>query len=131
MSVFEILFAWRTGMTLCATTNDTLFRDIQHVIRSMGVTHLSLTPTVAALVNPQEVPGVQFLVTAGEALTEKVHQTWAGKGLYQGNLSCYYPLTKATDTVSGQDMAHVRRRTYARSFQTSKHGIPLGTLAHL
>lgn len=74
-------------MTLCATMNDTLFRDIHCVIRGMGVTHLSLTPTVAALVNPQEVPGVQFLVTAGESLTEKVQQGWAGKGLYQGNLS--------------------------------------------
>lgn len=73
------------GMTLCATTNDILFRDIQQVIRGMNITHLSLTPTVAALVNPQEVPGVQFLVTAGEGVTEKVHQDWAGRGLYQGN----------------------------------------------
>lgn len=71
-------------MTLCATTNDILFRDIQHVIRGFNITHLSLTPTVASLVSPEEVPGVQFLVCAGETLTEKVHQAWAGKGLYQG-----------------------------------------------
>ena len=84
VSVFEILFTWHTGMTLCATTNDVLFRDIQHIIRGMNITHLSLTPTVASLVNRKEVPGVQFLVTAGETLTEKVHQDWAGKELYQG-----------------------------------------------
>lgn len=71
-------------MTLCATTNDILFRDIQHAIRGFNITHLSLTPTVASLVNPEEVPGVRFLVCAGETLTEKVHQAWAGKGLYQG-----------------------------------------------
>lgn len=74
-------------MTLCSTTNDILFRDIELVIRDLGITHLSLTPTVASLINPEEVPGVQFLVTAGEALTTKVHHDWAGKGLYQGKLA--------------------------------------------
>ncbi|EAW06285.1 nonribosomal siderophore peptide synthase SidC [Aspergillus clavatus NRRL 1] len=88
VSVFEILFAWHAGMTLCSTTNDILFRDIELVIRDLGITHLSLTPTVASLINPEEVPGVQFLVTAGEALTTKVHHDWAGKGLYQGYGPC-------------------------------------------
>lgn len=81
-------------MTLCATTNDILFRDIQEVIRGMNITHLSMTPTVAALVDSQAVPGVQFLVTSGEGLTEKVHQNWGGKGLFQGNL---IPLSSPSD----------------------------------
>ena len=50
----------------------------------MRITHLSLTPTVAALVEPMNVPSVEFLVTAGEALTEKVFNSWKGKGLFQG-----------------------------------------------
>lgn len=50
----------------------------------MRITHLSLTPTVAALVEPTNVPSVKFLVTAGEALTEKVFNSWKGKGLFQG-----------------------------------------------
>lgn len=71
-------------MTLCSAANDVMFRDIEQVIRIRKVTHLSLTPTVAALVHPGNVPGVRFLVTAGEALTAKVHKDWAGKGLHQG-----------------------------------------------
>ena len=86
MSVFEILFTWQMGMTLCATTNDILFRDIQNVIRGLGITHLSLTPTVAGLISAKEVPDVQFLVTSGEGLTAKVHQDWTGKGLHQGTI---------------------------------------------
>lgn len=74
-------------MTLCSASNDVLFRDIEQTVRVMEVTHLSLTPTVAALVQPENVPGVRFLVTAGEALSAKVHKDWAGKGLYQGK-SC-------------------------------------------
>ena len=84
VSVFEIFFSWHTGMCLCSAPRDTIFRDIEHAINKFKVTHLSMTPTVAALVDPDHVPSVGFLVTAGEALTEPVFQKWAGKGLWQG-----------------------------------------------
>ncbi|KAK2788223.1 NRPS [Onygenales sp. PD_12] len=84
VSVFEIFFSWAKGMSLCSATNDILFRDLEQAIRAMNVTHLSLTPTVAALVNPNNVPDVKFLVTAGEAMTEKVFKHWANRGIYQG-----------------------------------------------
>jgi amino acid adenylation domain-containing protein len=83
VSVFEIFFAWTQGMCLCSATNDTLFEDLERSIRKMGITHLSMTPTVASLVDPTKVPSVEFLVTAGEPLTEPVARKWAGK-LYQG-----------------------------------------------
>ncbi|KAF2145151.1 uncharacterized protein K452DRAFT_356457 [Aplosporella prunicola CBS 121167] len=84
VSVFEIFFSWYSGMCLCAGTKDDLFQDMELAIRQMGITHLSFTPTVAALVKPENVPNVKFLVTAGEAVTEQVKRNWAGKGLYQG-----------------------------------------------
>lgn len=84
VSVFEIFFAFFTGMPLCFARKDDLFQDIERGIRSLGITHLSLTPTVAALVDPANVPSVCFLVTAGEPMTNFVHKKWAGKGLHQG-----------------------------------------------
>jgi len=93
VSVFEIFFSWHIGICLCAASKDDLFIDLEDAINKMGVTHLSLTPTVAALVDPEKVPGVEFLVTAGEAVTEQVRRRWAGRGLYQGqyfNLSYEY-----------------------------------------
>ncbi|KAJ4993057.1 peptide synthetase [Stagonosporopsis vannaccii] len=84
VSVFEIFYAWHMGMSLCTATKEDMFRDFEASINNLGVTHLSLTPTVAALVNPANVPKVEFLVTAGEALTEHVRRQWAGRGLYQG-----------------------------------------------
>lgn len=71
-------------MCLCSASQNVLFRDFQGAIRAMEITHLSLTPTVAALVEPNNVPLVRFLVTAGEAVSAKVFQSWAGKGLFQG-----------------------------------------------
>ncbi|XP_014554506.1 hypothetical protein COCVIDRAFT_104780 [Bipolaris victoriae FI3] len=84
VSVFEIFFTWYVGICLCSATKEHLFRDFEAAIDSLKVTHLSLTPTVAALVDPKNVPKVEFLVTAGEAVTEHVRRKWAGRGLYQG-----------------------------------------------
>ena len=83
VSVFEIFFAWTRGMCLCSATNDTLFEDLERSIRKLNVTHLSMTPTVASLVDPANTPRVEFLVTAGEAMSEAVARKWGDK-LYQG-----------------------------------------------
>ncbi|KAM0250515.1 hypothetical protein ACHAQJ_008606 [Trichoderma viride] len=83
VSVFEIFFAWHAGMCLCAAVNDDLFEDLEHSIRQFQITHLSLTPTVASLIDPKNVPDVEFLVTAGEPMTQSVLDTW-GEMLWQG-----------------------------------------------
>ncbi|KAL6851850.1 non-ribosomal peptide synthetase, siderophore synthesis [Trichoderma novae-zelandiae] len=83
VSVFEIFFAWHAGMCLCAAANDDLFEDLELSIRQFQITHLSLTPTVASLIDPRNVPDVEFLVTAGEPMTLSVLDTW-GDLLWQG-----------------------------------------------
>ncbi|KAI0003535.1 hypothetical protein F4779DRAFT_621787 [Xylariaceae sp. FL0662B] len=83
VSVFEIFFAWANGMCLCSATNDTLFEDLGRAIRVLEITHLSMTVTVASLIEPSQVPSVRFLVTSGEPMTDKVLDTWA-KYLWQG-----------------------------------------------
>jgi non-ribosomal peptide synthetase component F len=86
VSVFEIFFSWHVGMCLCTAKKDDLFSDLEEAINQMGITHLSLTPTVAALIDPDNVKGVEFLVTAGEAVTEHVRRKWTGRGLHQGEI---------------------------------------------
>ncbi len=92
VSVFEIFFAWYTGMCLCSAQNDTLFRNLEMAVNAMEITHLSLTPTVAALIDPRMVPKVEFLVTAGEPMTLNVLKSWAGRGLFQGKLTTFWSL---------------------------------------
>jgi len=95
VSVFEIFFAFSTGMCLCSAAKEQMFHDIELCIRELQITHLSLTPTVAALIDPDKVPGVQFLVTSGEGVTESVRSRWAGRGLHQG-----YGPSETTNIVS-------------------------------
>lgn len=96
VSVFEIFFSWHVGICLCTASKDNLFHNFEAAINRLGATHLSLTPTVAALVDPINVPKVEFLVTAGEALTEHVRRQWAGRGLYQGKQGFSHYLTSLT-----------------------------------
>ncbi|KAH6609950.1 non-ribosomal peptide synthetase [Trichoderma cornu-damae] len=100
VSVFEIFLAWHAGMCLCAAVNDDLFEDLEHSIRQFQITHLSLTPTVASLINPENVPNVEFLVTAGEPMTQPVLDTW-GELLWQG-----YGPSETTNICSVKRMKH-------------------------
>ncbi|KAF2687160.1 nonribosomal peptide synthetase 2 [Lentithecium fluviatile CBS 122367] len=107
VSVFEIFFSWHVGMCLCTATMSDVFYNFEAAIDSLGITHLSLTPTVAGLVDPKIVPKVKFLVTAGEALTENVRRKWAGKGLFQGygpsettNICTVQPYVTAEDLIN-------------------------------
>ncbi|KAK4223818.1 hypothetical protein QBC38DRAFT_486863, partial [Podospora fimiseda] len=134
VSVFEIFFAWTQGMCLCSGTNDTLFSDLELAIRKLGVTHLSMTPTVASLVNPGNVPDVRFLVTAGEPMTDSVACKWGDK-LYQG-----YGPSETTNICSvkrmgvpGQSIRHLgwsfdNTSTFVMSKDDSMEILPLGCL---
>lgn len=84
VSVFEIFWTWHVGMTLCTASNDVLFRDLEGFVRELEITHLSMTPSVAALVRPNNTPRVKMLVTAGEPLSSKVFTDWAERGLFNG-----------------------------------------------
>lgn len=99
VSVFEIFFTWHAGMCLCAAGNDTIFENLEYAIRQFQVTHLSMTPTVAALVDPRNVPDVEFLVTAGEPLTQAVLDRW-GSRLWQG-----YGPSETTNICTVKQMA--------------------------
>lgn len=135
VSVFEILFALTRGMCLCAAINDVLFADLERSIRAMDVTHLSMTPTVASLVHPENVPKVNFLVTSGEPMTSDVANQWMKK-LYQG-----YGPSETTNICSVKKMApddhirhlgHVLENTSAFVFSTtSLDPIPIGCAGEL
>ncbi|KAI0113515.1 acetyl-CoA synthetase-like protein [Daldinia grandis] len=83
VSVFEIFFSWGNGMCLCSATNDVLFEDIESTVQVLRVTHLSMTVTVASLLEPSRLPNVKMLVTSGEPMTDAVLETWA-RQLWQG-----------------------------------------------
>ena len=137
VSVFEIFFTWQQGMCLCSASNDVLFRDLEMAIRSLEVTHLSLTPTVAALIEPGNVPKVKFLVTAGEGVTEKVKNAWSDRGLFQGygpsettNICTVKPNVRKADAI--RNIGRAFRNTSAFVLDVRSDVIlPMGAVGEL
>lgn len=99
VSVADIFFTWRIGGCLCSAKKDVLFQDFDFAIHTLKITHLSLTPTVAALINSKKVPCVEFLILAGEALPSKVYSSWVGRGLWVG-----YGPSEVTNILSARPL---------------------------
>lgn len=133
VSVFEIFFTWRIGGCLCAAIKDVLFRDMELAIRSLNITHLSMTPSVAALVDPNNVPCVQFLVTAGEAITQKVKTAWQDRGLWQGygpsettNICTVKPQVTKDDAINNIGPPFTNTSAFVVSPAPGFYPLPLG-----
>ncbi|KAJ3938277.1 uncharacterized protein N0V96_011522 [Colletotrichum fioriniae] len=135
VSVFEIFFTWKIGACLCSGTNDTLFEDLERAIQFFGCTHLSMTPTVASLVNPRKVPAVNFLVTAGEPMTAHVAEKWTGF-LYQGygpaettNI-CTVKKMKPGDFIDHLGFSFDNTSTFVLG-STANEAVPIGCVGEL
>ncbi|KAG8626450.1 hypothetical protein KVT40_005395 [Elsinoe batatas] len=138
VSVFEIFFTWAQGMCLCSASNDILFRDLENSIRLLGITHLSLTPTVAALIRPDKVPNVECLITAGEPLTASIHGRWAGRGLYQGygpsettNICSVNKAMTADDSINNIGESFSNTSTFVLPTNGDFAPLPRGALGEL
>ncbi|GAB7350568.1 hypothetical protein MBLNU459_g1145t2 [Dothideomycetes sp. NU459] len=93
---------------------------------------------IAALVKPVNVPNVHFLVTAGEAVTNQVHDAWAGKGLYQGygpsettNICTVNPAVASAHAINNIGPGFENTSTFVLANSTDFKIIPTGGLGEL
>ena len=74
--VMEIISTLMSGGCVCVPSSKQRLNDLSGAIRSMRVNWAVLTPSVASTIQPQDVPGLRTLVTAGEAQTPSLVSTW-------------------------------------------------------
>ncbi|KAK4865062.1 hypothetical protein LT330_001685 [Penicillium expansum] len=77
VSLYDFFVTLHSGGTLCITPSDRLLGDLAGAINEMDVNHVFLTPTVARLLDPKDVPGLESMTVGGEQLTRDVIETWA------------------------------------------------------
>lgn len=75
--VMEIISTLMLGGCVCVPSSKQRMNDLPGAIRSMRVNWAVLTPSVANTIQPQDVPNLKTLVTAGEAQTPALVLTWA------------------------------------------------------
>jgi amino acid adenylation domain-containing protein/non-ribosomal peptide synthase protein (TIGR01720 family) len=78
VSMGEVFITLMKGGTLCIPTEHDRINNLAGVINSMEITWTFMTPTVAALLDPKEVPHLQTLVLGGEAVSQSLVDRWSG-----------------------------------------------------
>ncbi|KAJ9404992.1 hypothetical protein DTO045G8_7318 [Paecilomyces variotii] len=76
-SLIEILTTLLAGGCVCVPDENTRLNALGDAINKMEVTTAILTPSVAQLLRPSEVPGLRTLVLVGEPMTQNHISTWA------------------------------------------------------
>jgi non-ribosomal peptide synthetase component F len=76
LETFTLLF---TGACVCIPSEHDRINNISGFIRSSQVTFAMLTPSFLGTIQPESVPSLDSLVTAGEPMTPEIRDTWAGR----------------------------------------------------
>ena len=78
-SIMEILTSLITGACICIPSDEERMNDIPGAISRMSVNWTLLTPSVAKVLKPEDVPSLKVLVTGGEAMDTGHIAKWVGK----------------------------------------------------
>ncbi|KAH7028569.1 hypothetical protein B0J12DRAFT_768952 [Macrophomina phaseolina] len=100
-SVQDFFNTLSTGGTLCMASTERLLSDLAGAINAMDARQAILTPTVAKLLRPEEVPGFETLIVGGEPLSADVVSAWKGAG--RTVLNVYGP-TETSMVVTTKDL---------------------------
>jgi len=75
-SVQDIFNTLSTAGTLCMAPTETLLSELPGAINRMRVKQAIITPTVAKLIAPAEVPTLKTLIVGGEPITSDIVDIW-------------------------------------------------------
>lgn len=98
VSVLEQYWTWSVGITLVAAPRDVILEDLAGTISRLEITHIDLTPSLARLLHPEEVPSLcrGVFITGGEQLKQEILDVWGPKRVIHN----FYGPTEATIGVT-------------------------------
>ncbi|KAH7130267.1 hypothetical protein B0J11DRAFT_429378 [Dendryphion nanum] len=76
-SLEEMFTTLQRGGCVCVPSEEQRMNDLPKAIAELGANFMDLTPTVAALLNPSDVPSIKGMALGGEALTKAVVDQWS------------------------------------------------------
>ncbi|GIZ36588.1 hypothetical protein CKM354_000005800 [Cercospora kikuchii] len=79
LSFGDIFVTWSQGGCICIPSDHERVNDLAGAIKRMNVNNACLVPSVARILKPENVPGLQTLLLGGEALLQENLITWAGR----------------------------------------------------
>lgn len=77
VSVIDIFTTLAYGGCICVPSEDDRLYNLPRIINDMEIDLVILTPTVAKLLDPADVPDLKILAMTGEVLSSGLVKTWA------------------------------------------------------
>lgn len=98
VSILEQYWTWSVGITLVAAPRDVILEDLAGTISRLEITHIDLTPSLARLLHPDDVPSLcrGVFITGGEQLKQEILDVWGPKRVIHN----FYGPTEATIGVT-------------------------------
>jgi amino acid adenylation domain-containing protein len=75
-SLEEMFTSLQRGACVCIPSEEQRVNDLPGAIAELNANFMDLTPTVAALIKPNEVPSIKVLGLGAEPLTKALIETW-------------------------------------------------------
>ncbi|CEJ57901.1 hypothetical protein PMG11_06578 [Penicillium brasilianum] len=133
--VFAMLFR---GGCICCITDEDRNNSLTETLRNYDVNCAFLTPTVAASLEPAELPQLGFLAMGGERMTEECTRKWGHRSL----MNVYGPaestiMCSAFRGITAQDdVANIGRAVSGARLWIAKKGdfnslAPIGTVGEI
>ncbi|KAL9474318.1 hypothetical protein ACSS6W_008698 [Trichoderma asperelloides] len=105
VTIQEVFTTFFFGGCVCIPSEEDRLNNLEHAILSLGVNFLSLTSTVAGLLEPQHLPAVRQVILLGEPVNPLVLEKWLRHGATV--LGAYGPSECSIQvTTSKQPFAH-------------------------
>ncbi|UKZ82421.1 NRPS [Trichoderma virens FT-333] len=79
LSIGEIVGPLISGACICVPSEHIRMNSIANFINRQGITWTYLTPSFVRTIKPSEVPNLELLLLAGEAVPRDIFATWFGK----------------------------------------------------
>lgn len=98
VSVLEQYWSWSVGITLVGAPKDLILEDLAGTISRLQITHIDLTPSLARLIHPDDVPSLcrGVFITGGESLKQEILDAWGDRAVIYN----FYGPTEATIGVT-------------------------------
>ncbi|CAO1636029.1 unnamed protein product [Parajaminaea phylloscopi] len=115
VSLIEICMPLAFGFTVVSAPKDILLEDLEETFRCLKLTMADLPATLAPTIRPGNVPKLEWLMSGGDAIDERVIREWAPHGL----INAWGP----TETTIGNTLGFVKpnskRSIVGKAYPTS------------
>ncbi|UNI22410.1 NRPS [Purpureocillium takamizusanense] len=79
VSIADYLWTFLAGGCVCVPSSESLRDNLAGVINDFRVNRVDLTPSIARVLRPEDVPGLKTVLLGGEPMNQRDVETWAGK----------------------------------------------------